>query len=276
MRAIKAILIRNLTGFVRDKMRLILSIIMSFFFLFIFSFVMKSAPMGVMQPINYLLTGIIIMTVFQTALSNSMGIIDDIASGFMKEILVAPISRTQISIGQVFSSMTIAVLQGLIILILGMFLGLHPGFFQAVEMLGMMILIGFCFSALGLWLASLTRNSTTFQIMVTMISMPLTFLSGALIPTTVFPAFLKVIVFFNPLTYTTSIFRFIALKMENLPIEDLIKQGVAFQFGNFVITPLHALLIIIGMSVLFFILCVRQFDKADFSRVAAMKMMRHR
>lgn len=273
MRAIKAILIRNLTGFTRDKIKLLMTVVMSLFFLFIFSFGMKAMPGGVAQPINYLLTGIIIMTVFQTALNNSMGIIDDVASGFMKEILVAPITRWQISIGQILSSMIIAVLQGLLIVVVGLFMGLKLDAFQFAEMLGTMILVGFTFSSMGLFLATLAKNSSTFQIMVSVIMLPLTLLSGALIPTTVLPAFLKPLFFFNPLTYTASVFRYISLKMENLPLSDLIKQGVAFQLGNFVITPQIALLIILAMFLLFFGLCVRQFNKADFSRV---KVFNHR
>jgi ABC-2 type transport system permease protein len=98
MRAIKAILTRNITKFTRDKLRLFFTLLMAGFFLFIFSFVMKSVPHMIDQPMNYLISGIIIMTVFQTALNNSLNILEDISSGFMKEILVAPISRWQIAI----------------------------------------------------------------------------------------------------------------------------------------------------------------------------------
>jgi ABC-2 type transport system permease protein len=269
MRAIQAILIRNLTGLYRDKIRLVFTLGMTFFFLFIFSFTMKGAAGAIAQPMNYLLTGIIIMTVFQTALNNSMGILDDIASGFMKEILVAPIARWQISIGQVLSSMCIAVLQGLIILVVGLFIGLKLDVLHTLGMVGTMVLVGFTFSSMGLFIASLAKNSGTFQILVSVIVMPLTLLSGALIPTTVMPVFLRPLFFFNPLTYTASVFRFIALHMEHLTVADLLKQGVAFQLGGLVITPQIALLIIVAMSTLFFGLCVRQFNRADFSRVKA-------
>ena len=91
MRAIMAILSRNLIKFFRDRMRFVFTLFMSAFFLFVFSFVMKSSAAGLDHPMNYLISGIIIMTVFQTALNNSMSILEDISSGFMKEILVAPI-----------------------------------------------------------------------------------------------------------------------------------------------------------------------------------------
>lgn len=275
MRAILAILVRNLTGFSRDRIRLIMTLVMPFFFLFIFSFVMKSAPGGLMQPTNYLLAGIIIMTVFQTALNNSMGIIDDIANGFMKEIVVAPIPRWQISIGQILSSMTIAVLQGLIILVIGLVIGLKLDALHFVEIFGAMVLVGFTFSSIGLFLATLTKSSSGFQILVSVIVMPLTLLSGALIPVTAMPGFVQAIAFFNPLSYATSLFRFIALQMDGMTSAELVAQGVAFQLGGATITPQVSLLIILAMSALFFVFCVLRFDRADFSTVKSRHSRRH-
>lgn len=267
MRAIKAILLRNLTNFVRDKMRFFFTIFMSVFFLFIFSFVMKSAATGIENPMNYLISGIIIMTIFQASLNNSMGILEDISNGYMKEILVAPITRWQISIGQILSSTILSILQGLIVIIMGLFMGLKVDPLHFAEMTAVMILVGITFSSIGLYMATLARNSTTFQLLISVVAMPLTFLSGAYIPTTVMPAFLRPVVYLNPLTYTTAVFRFIALNMEGLSSAALVKAGVAFDISGFVILPYMGLLMILAIGIVFFTLCVSRFNKADFSRV---------
>ncbi|WP_238883998.1 ABC transporter permease [Clostridium sp. YIM B02551] len=267
MRRMIAILKRNLTNFTRDRLRLFFSIFMSLFFLFIFSFVMKSSTVGVEQPLNYLISGIIIMTVFQAALSNSTNIIEDISMGFMKEIIVSPIPRWQISIGQVLSSTTIAVIQGILVVVVALFMGLNIDFLQFVEMVGVMLLVGVTFSSIGVFLASVAKSSTTFQIMITAFTMPLTFLSGAYIPTTVMPKLLRPFVYINPLTYTTSIFRYITLKMQNLSSAELVKEGVSFNINGFIIEPYMGLFIILLMGLIFFVLCVLQFNKADFSKV---------
>lgn len=267
MRAIVAIVKRNLTNFVRDKLRLIFSIFMSVFLLFIFSFVMKGASTGIENPMNYLISGIIIMTVFQTALSNSANILEDISMGVMKEVLVSPIARWQISIGQILSSTTIAVAQSLIMIVIGLFMGLNINILQFLEMLGVMVAVGATFSSLGLYVATLAKSSTTFQIMVNVVIMPFTFLSGALIPTTTMPKILLPFVYINPLTYTTAIFRYITLKMDNLSSTALVKAGVAFDVNGFIIMPYMGLLIILIMGLLFFTLCVKRFNTADFSNV---------
>jgi ABC-2 type transport system permease protein len=271
MNAIKAILARNLINFTRDKMRFFFTIFMSVFFLFIFSFVMKSATTGLDQPMNYLISGIIIMTVFQAALNNSTSILEDISSGFMKEILVAPIARWQISIGQVLSSAVLAVLQGLIVIIMGLFMGLKLDFLHLMEMLGVMVLVGVTFASIGLFLAAVAKTSTTFQLLIAIATLPLTFLSGAYIPTTVMPSIIRPIVYLNPLTYTTAIFRYITLKMESMSSAALVKAGVAFDINGFIIMPYLGLIMILTIGFVFFILCVHKFNKADFSNVKVFK-----
>jgi ABC-2 type transport system permease protein len=272
IRPIKAILLRNLIKLLRDRMRLFFNLFMSGLFLFIFSFVTRSTVTGLENPLIYLLSGIIIMTVFQSSLNNSMNILEDISTGFMKEILVAPISRWEIAIGQILSSTVVAVIQGIIIIAIGLFMGLNINFLHGLAMVGLMVLVGFTFSAMGLYLATIAKESTNFQLLITIVSFPLTFLSGAYIPTMVLPGFLTPIVYMNPLTYTTAAFRFIVLRMENMPMADVVKAGVAFNVNGFIITPVMSIFIILAMSAIFVSLCVNRFNTADFSKV---KVFRH-
>ena len=271
IRPITAILSRNLLKLRRDRMKLFLNLFMSGLFLFIFSFVIKSTAPGLDHPLNYLISGIIIMTVFQSALSNSMNILEDISTGFMKEILVAPINRWQIATGHVLSAMVVSVIQGLIIVVIGLFMGLNIDLLHGIAMVGLMLLVGLTFSALGLYLATLAKESGNFQLLITIVSFPLTFLSGAYIPTMALPGILLPFVYLNPLTYTTAAFRFVALHLENMDTAGLVKAGVAFDVNGFIITPFMSILLIIVMSAVFFSLCVSRFSKADFSRVKIFK-----
>lgn len=271
MRPIIAIINRNILKLARDKMRLFSMLFMTVMFLFIFSFVTKSVMAGMGNPMSYLISGIIIMTVFQTSLNNSMNILEDISSGFMKEIIVAPIKRWQIAIGQVLSSAIISVIQGIIIVAIGVFLGLRLTLVNAAFMIVIMILTGITFSSIGLYLAAKSKDSTNFQLLITVISFPLMFLSGAYIPTMAIPKVLIPVIFVNPLTHTTAIFRYAALNMEGMTTNELLKAGVAFNAGGFIITPAYSALIVAVIGSIFFFLCVRAFAKADFSRVKVFK-----
>ena len=163
--------------------------------------------------------------------------------------------------------MPVALLQGLIIVIVGIFMGLQIDPMHFIQMIGVMILVGIVFSSIGLFLATLAKNSATFQVLGTVIVMPLTFLSGAYIPTTVIPRFLLPLVYLNPLTYTTAIFRYISLRMEDLSAAQLIKAGVAFDIHGFTVMPYFSLIMIVLIGALFLFLCVSRFNKADFSTV---------
>lgn len=273
IRPVIAILLRNLLKLKRDKMKLFFNLFMSGMLLFIFSFVIKNTMPGLHNPMNYLISGIIIMTVFQSSLNNSMNILEDISGGFMKEILVAPLARWQIAIGHVLSSMTISVIQGIIVVIAGVFLGLHIDLLHGVAMVLLMCLVGLTFSSLGLYLAALSKDSTNFQLFVMIVTFPLTFLSGAYIPTTVIPKLLMPLVYINPLTYATAAFRSVALNTNLLTPDQLVHEGIAFNIQGFIITPAWSIGMIMVICSLLFFLCVRRFNSTDFSKV---KIYKHR
>jgi ABC-2 type transport system permease protein len=276
MRGVLAIISRNITNFRRDTLSLVFSLIMSLFFMFIFSFVMRGAGAGIDRPMSYLIAGIIIMTVFQQSLNNSTHILTDLTSGFMKEIIVSPLPRWQISIGQILSSAAIAFVQGLVILIVGVCLGLELTPLSFLAMAGIMIVAGVIFGSFGLFIATLTRNSSSFQILTNVIVLPFTMLSGAYIPLTVMPKFLAPIVLINPLTYLTAMFRYVALGLWSAPTDVLIRNGIAFVFEGMTITPVTGFFFLLAFGLLFFFLCVRQFNTADFSTVkVAVRRGRH-
>jgi len=150
-------------------------------------------------------------------------------------------------------------------------MGLSLSFLSAIAMVGLMFLVGLTFSALGLYLATLSKESSNFQLLITIISIPLTFLSGAYIPTMALPTILLPFVYLNPLTYTTAAFRYITLHMEGLSTTELVKAGVAFNIHGFIISPLLSLLLITALCTLFFVLCVNRFNSADFSKVKIFK-----
>ncbi len=274
MNPITAIVQRNLLNYIRSKGRVFGSLFMSMFMLVMFSFLMKSSMSGLDAPLPYLISGVIIMSVFQVSVNNSSDILSDISCGYMKEVLVAPIARTQISMGHILSGAIVATLQGVVTMICGIVLGLRVGVLQILLLASVMLVSAMAFSAIGLFLATVSRNSPAFQTLSSMIMMPLTFVSGAYIPTTIIPGFLLPIVYLNPLTYTTSIFRYIALGAYTLTTEELVEQGMAFSIGGFVITPLMGLAITVLIGAFFFVLCVRKFNRADFSTIKVAAGMR--
>ena len=117
---------RNLKDFVRNKTRLAFSIIFPFFFIYVFSAIFENfvadAPIDI-EPIFIMLAGIAIATVFDVTLRISSSTIDDMSSGFMKEVLVSPVSRLSVASGQFLSGAVIGTLHGLLIMLVERCLG---------------------------------------------------------------------------------------------------------------------------------------------------------
>ncbi|WP_010238395.1 ABC transporter permease [Clostridium arbusti] len=266
MQVIAALWFRNLKIFARNRVQLVFTIIMPFFFLYVFSAIFKND--NISNPVNYMLAGIVITTVFQTAITIATSTIEDIVSGFMKEVLVSPVKRIQIAAGQLLSAATIATLQGIIILFIGYFIGLKFTFLiTPFVVIGVMAAVGLVFSGLGLFLAALVKNSQTFQIVITAITMPLTFLCGAYIPLSLLPKILQYFAYLNPMTYTTAFFRTIILEKTSLTTDQLIAEQLAFKIGNFVITPFISMVIVIIFGIIFLLLATLVFSRVDFSRI---------
>lgn len=266
MNIIGALWFRNIKIFARNRVQLVFTIIMPFFFLFVFSSVFKIE--SIENPVNYMLAGILITTVFQTSLTIATSTIEDIVSGFMKEVLVSPVKRIQIAAGQLLSAATIATMQGIIILFIGYFIGLKfTSLITPFAVIGVMIVVGLVFSGLGLFLAALVKDSQTFQIVIAAITMPLTFLCGAYIPLSMLPKTLQYVAYLNPMTYTTAFFRTIILEKTSLTTNQLIAEQLAFKVGDFVITPLISMAIVLIFGLIFLLLSTYVFSKVDFSRI---------
>ncbi len=264
MNPVIAIIQRNLLNYTRNRGRMIGSIVMSMFMLVMFSFMMKSSMSGFGEPMNYLIAGVIIMTVFQTGINNSSDILSDISDGYMKEVMVAPIARSQISIGNILSGAVVSTIQGTLTMIISLFIGFRINVLQVLLLIVVMLVSSMTFSAVGLFLATVSRNSPSFQTISSMIMMPLTFVSGAYIPTTMMPGFLLPVVYLNPLTYVTSIFRYIALGAYKMSSAELVREGMAFDIYGFIITPVMRLMITVLIGTAFFALSVGKFNQADF------------
>jgi ABC-2 type transport system permease protein len=154
------------------------------------------------QYVMFLVPGMVAMSVLFTSVFSGIQIIWDKQFGFLKETLIAPVSRIEIMFGMTVGGATTAVFQGIILMVLAAFLGLRianmAGFFIA---LGFMVLVGISFTAFGISIASRMEDMTGFQLIMNFVVFPLFGLSGALFPISSLPGWLEPITLADPLTY---------------------------------------------------------------------------
>jgi ABC-2 type transport system permease protein len=197
--------LRQLKHYWRSKARLIGSLGQPLLFLIAFGYgigPMYSRASGGANYMDFLAPGIVAMSILFTAVFSGLEVIWDRQFGFLKETLVAPISRTEIMIGKTLGGAAIAMVQGLIVLSLTYVLGFR---ITSLESLGLglifMFLIAIFFSGLGLAIASKMKDLHGFQLIMNFLIMPIFFLSGALFPIENLPHAIYFISRINPLTY---------------------------------------------------------------------------
>ena len=151
---------------------------------------------------NFLAPGVIAQGIIFTAIFSGIELIWDRQFGFLKETLVAPVSRLNIMIGRTLGGTTIATLQGIIIFFLTLLVGFRPvNLLMLPFALIVMFLTALLFTALGTAIASTMDDFHGFQMIMNFLIMPLFFLSGALFPLDNLPKAIDIISHFNPLTY---------------------------------------------------------------------------
>jgi len=152
--------------------------------------------------LEFLAPGIVAMSILFTSMFNGIEVIWDRQFGFLKETLVAPVSRVKIMIGRTLGGATVAFFQGLLVLLISIIIGFRINNFMNLPLvLIFMFLIALLFTALGTAIASRMQDMNAFPLIINFLIMPLFFLSGALFPLNDLPGVLAIIVKINPLSY---------------------------------------------------------------------------
>jgi len=155
--------------------------------------------------IDFLAPGVISQSIMFMAVFNGVDLIWDKQFGFLKETLVAPVSRLEIVLGRVLGGATISVIKGILVFLLTLIVGFRPNnLLLIIPTIGLMFLIGLFYASLGTAIASLIKDFHGFQSIMNFLIMPSYFLSGALFPLDSAPPVLQTIASFNPLTYGVS------------------------------------------------------------------------
>ena len=162
---------------------------------------LPNLPAGV-NYLQFLVPGIVGMTLLFSSTFTGISVLWDREFGFLKEIMVAPVSRVSIVLGRIAGGATTSLIQGAIILILSIPLGFSiHGVPEVLVATLFMLLISIIFISLGLVFASNMKDIHGFSMITNFIVFPLFLLSGALFPVGNLPPQVQVFAYLNPLTY---------------------------------------------------------------------------
>ena len=157
--------------------------------------------------IAYFYPGIVVLVLLFTSIFATISVVNDRREGFLQSILVAPVPRWQIVLAQALGGTTLALLQGLLLLLLSPMVGIRFGATSLLLSIGVMTLLAFGLTNLGLLIAWRMESTQGFHAIMNLLLIPIWLLSGAFFPSTGVPGWLAWVMKFNPLTYGLAAFR---------------------------------------------------------------------
>ena len=239
MRAASIVWRRELIRFRRDRLRAITSLIQPLLFLLVLGTGLSSLASHSMPPgVNFktfIYPGVLAMSVMFTAIFSAASIVWDREFGFLREMLVAPVSRSAIVIGKILGGATIATFQGIIMLALA---GLADVPYNPVLLLtltGELFLLAFTLTAFGVKMAARITQFQAFMALTQMLVLPLFFLSGALYPLHGLPTWLSILTRLDPLTYVVYPMRHAVFTHLSLPPYAMQALSPGLTWGGWVV-----------------------------------------
>ncbi len=216
-RIIWVIAYRELVRFVQDRPRMFSSFSMPIIFLLIFG-AGFGRLIGQMMPgvdyIQFMYPGILAMTVLMTSVMSGVSIVWDREFGFLKEVLVSPLSRSGVLVGKAVGAAIIAIVQGAIMLVLAPIVNVPITLGTVLALLPLLLILSLSLSGLGLLIGARMRSQQGFQIVMQLVIFPMMFLSGIFFPVSGVATWLGVLSKLNPVTYGIDAIRQVFLGTE--------------------------------------------------------------
>lgn len=197
---------REITRFRRQRSRVIGAFLQPLVFWALLGAGLKASfrPSGFPGGINYVeyfYPGVIVLVLLFTAIFATISTVEDRKQGFLQSVLVAPISRGTVVMGQALGATTLALVQGCVFLVLAPLAGIRLSAAAVVLAIAMMAVIAFALTCIGLVIAWRIESTQGFHTIMNLILIPIWLLSGAFFPMTGVPAWLEWTMRVNPLTY---------------------------------------------------------------------------
>jgi len=267
VRAASVVWRRELIRFRTDRLRAVTALVQPVLFLFILgtglgALAGRGLPPGVDFK-TFIYPGVLAMSVLFTSIFSAGSIVWDREFGFLREILVAPVSRASIVVGKCLGGATIATFQGIIFLALAWFAHVPYNPALLLTLVGELLLLSFTLTAFGVMMAARITQFQAFMALTQMLVMPLFFLSGALYPLSGLPGWLTVLTRVDPLTYVVGPMRDAVFNHLNIPAFEQHALAPGLTWGGWLVPQWLSLGIVACMGLAMMAVAIAQFRKTE-------------
>jgi ABC-2 type transport system permease protein len=203
--------------------------------------------------LQFIFPAVIALNILYTSVQSAVSVIWDRQFGFLREILVSPLSRGVILLGKILGGATVAMFHGALVLLLAEFVDVQVPWWSILEGIGIMFVLAFGLTSLGVIIANRIRSFEGFGVFSNLVILPLYFTSSSIFPLdpsltsaqskVTYPEWLVAVVQANPMTYCVDALR-----------------GALIGFNQF--DPTRDMLVVFGMAVVFFAIALWEFRRA--------------
>ena len=203
--------------------------------------------------LQFIFPAVIVLNIMYTAVLSAVSLIADREYGFLREILVTPVPKSVVLLGKILGGATVAFLHGCLVLLLAQFVDVPLRLSGLFKALGLMFLLAFGLTSLGIIIAHRVRSFEGFGVFSNAVILPLYFTSSSVFPLdpalsgaqmrVVYPEWLVTLVMYNPMTYAVDALR-----------------GLLIGFNQF--PPYLGPIVILAMAVVFFLIALRDFHRS--------------
>src|SRR6516165_1376021 len=267
LRATKMVWKRELIRYSRNRVRIVTSLAQPVLFLLVLgsglSPIVRSGPGAHVDFKTFMFPGVIAMTILFTAIFSAVSIVWDREFGFLREMMVAPIRRGALVTGKTLGGATVAVMQGVVILLLGPIVGVP---YIPVLMLEMLVLMALCagmMTAIGVLAASRMQQVESFQVVMQLFVLPMFFLSGAVFPLSNLPGWLGALTKIDPVSYIVDPMRRAVFDHINVSAAARLKFSPGLHWGSWRLPVVLELGLVLALTLVCLGFSVKMFSKQD-------------
>jgi len=256
---------RELIRFTRTRSRILSGFIQPILFLFVLGYGLSPlvGSTAGFDFTKFVFPGIVAMSVVTTSIFSAMSIVWDREFGFLREMLVAPVSRSAIVLGKTAGGASIATVQGTIMLVLAPLVGVNLTPVVVVQVILIELLMSVSLTGFGVFVASRIEKIESFQVVMQLVLFPMLFLSGAMFPLTGLPTWLAFLTRINPLTYAIAPLRQVVFSAQSMPKAAQLRFPTTVTIFGHPLSITAELGIVAAFALVFLTLAVRNFGRPE-------------
>jgi ABC-2 type transport system permease protein len=265
VRAMRIVWQRELIRYFQDKPRIVVGLVQPILYLFVLGTglsALAGRSTGGVNLRTFMFPGVLALSTMFTALFSAASVVWDREFGFLREMLVAPISRGSIVTGKCLGGATVATFQGLLILALAGAVGVPYNPLLMLTLVVELLILSFTLTALGVLLAARIKQIQSFFALTQLFLLPMFFLSGGLYPLHNLPPWLHLLTRLDPMTYAVDPMRRAVFAHLTLgPIAASLNPGVTW--GSWIVPIPLELLIVLTLGVVMLWIAIIQFRRTE-------------